>query len=166
MDSFEKDCENHLKWMESLLDNEEEKTKKDQNDYQQEIDQLIARIQSGTKKIPQNEIHEEPQYKISDEYSDEENENSSNFEINDENEVRGQTIPIWAKASNLLVELQKQQTIDPDTIFLNFDYTCDLCKMFDSKKRSFKVRGDSGWWAGDGTTQNEISQYKKAVGLI
>jgi hypothetical protein len=37
--------------------------------------------------------------------------------------------------------------------------------MFEKKRRTFKVRGDSGWWVKDALTPAEEVRYKKAVGL-
>lgn len=107
----------------------------------------------------------EKQYRISDPVGSEDESECEDYYVEDAAEIRGQEIPDWARAANLLVELQKQQTVDPDRIFTNFERTCDLSQMFEKKKRTFKVRGDSGWWANDGLTPAEEVNYKKAVGL-
>lgn len=107
----------------------------------------------------------EKQYRISDPVDSEDESDCEDYYVEDAAEIRGQEIPDWARAANLLVELQKQQTVDPDKIFTNFERTCDLSQMFEKKKRTFKVRGDSGWWANDGLTPAEEVNYKKAVGL-
>lgn len=107
----------------------------------------------------------EKQYRISDPVDSEDESDCEDYYVEDAAEIRGQEIPDWARAANLLVELQKQQTVDPDRIFTNFERTCDLSQMFEKKKRTFKVRGDSGWWANDGLTPAEEVNYKKAVGL-
>ena len=105
------------------------------------------------------------QYRISDPVNSDDDSDCEDYYVEDAAEIRGQEIPDWARAANLLVELQKQQTVDPDKIFTNFERTCDLSQMFEKKKRTFKVRGDSGWWANDGLTPAEEVNYKKAVGL-
>jgi hypothetical protein len=105
------------------------------------------------------------QYRISDPVaSDDESENDECYDMN-ATEIRGQEIPEWAHPTPLLAQLQAQQGVDPDLIFTNFEKTCDLMAMFEKKKRTFKVRGDSGWWAKDALTPAEEIRYKKAVGL-
>jgi hypothetical protein len=105
------------------------------------------------------------QYRISDPIdSDDESENDEPYDPN-ATEIRGQEIPEWAHSTNVLAALQSQQIIDPDLIFTNFDKTCDLMQMFEKKKRTFKVRGDSGWWVKDALTPTEEVNYKKAIGL-
>ena len=107
----------------------------------------------------------EKQYRISDPVDSDDESDCEDYYVEDAAEIRGQEIPDWARAANLLVELSKQQTVDPDKIFTNFERTCDLSQMFEKKKRTFKVRGDSGWWANDGLTPAEEVNYKKAIGL-
>ena len=166
---------------------------KSSTDYEAQIDDLIATIQEPPdqrqKKVSDvcaqysnlnrdasfqpSPLVENPsrkptiQYRISDPIDDDEEEDSEceEYYVEDAAEIRGQAIPDWARAANLLVELQKQQSVDPDKIFTNFERTCDLSSMFEKKKRSFKVRGDSGWWAADGLTPAEEANYKRAVGL-
>jgi hypothetical protein len=105
------------------------------------------------------------QYRISDPVgSDDESENDECYDLN-ATEIRGQDIPEWAHPAPLLSQLQTQQGVDPDLIFTHFEKTCDLMAMFEKKKRTFKVRGDSGWWAKDALTPAEELRYKKAVGL-
>jgi hypothetical protein len=105
------------------------------------------------------------QYRISDPVASDDDDDCEDYYVDDAAQIRGQEIPDWARAANLQAELQKQQTIDPDRIFTNFDRTCDLTLMFEKKKRTFKVRGDSAWWAKDGLTPAEEVNYKKAIGL-
>ena len=111
----------------------------------------------------------EPQYRISDAKSYEDGEEDyddyEDFYVEDAAEIRGQQIPSWARAVNLLEELRKQQSIDPDKVFVGFERSCDLSRMFSKKKANFSVRGDSGWWANDTFTEDEERHYKQAVGL-
>ena len=188
--NLEQDFEKHLNWMQSLIsDADASNPTKSQgkNDYESQIDDLIASIQPQSKvsdifqaygnlnqdayanspSHQQNQEKEERQYRISDIPSDSEEESDcEDYYVEDAAEIRGQQIPDWARAANLLVELQNQAHIDPDKIFTNFERTCDLSSMFEKKKRSFKVRGDSGWWAADGLTPAEEANYKKAVGFV
>ena len=192
--NIENDIEQHLNWMQSLLNGPAPRSSQDHNSlYESQIDDLIASIQAPVEsqqprfsevcqqytnlakqayqqndlQSPVAEITTEDtrQYRISDpvEYSD--NSDCDEYYIEDAEKIRGQEIPDWARAANLLIELQNQQYIDPDKIFTNFENTCDLSAMFEKKKRTFKVRGDSGWWAADGLTHAEEENYKKAVGL-
>lgn len=120
---------------------------------------------------PLNPARPEPaketkQYRISDPVDDsEEDSDCEDYYVEDAEEIRGQEIPDWARKECLLRELESQQGVDPDRIFSNFEKTCDLSELFEKKKKCFKVRGDSGWWAADGVTPAEELNYKKAVGL-
>lgn len=180
--NLDKEFEQHLNWMQSMISDSNGSSKSSSKpngvDYETQIDDLIAAIQQPPESrgstsvapspLTQTECVQEPlQYRISDPIDDDEEEDSDceEYYVEDAAEIRGQAIPDWARAANLLVELQNQQNVDPDKIFTNFDRTCDLSSMFDKKKRSFKVRGDSGWWAADGLTPAEEANYKKAVGL-
>ena len=195
--NLEKDIENHLNWMQSLIsDSGAAKAPASPADgFTAQVDELIATIQAPTgshapkisdvcqqyssltkdaygsvdpSPLTQTAAPKEPtkQYRISDPVDDSENDSDcEDYYVEDAAEIRGQEIPDWARAANLLIELQKQQTVDPDKIFTNFERTCDLSQMFEKKKRTFKVRGDSGWWATDGLTPAEEVNYKKAVGL-
>ena len=166
MNEFDRQCEEHILWMESLLNEESKSEQRMKTDYSKEISDLINQI--STKNQDHNPLNRlqnvEPQYRISDvDESDEENESS--FVVDDSFQINGQIIPEWAKASNLIIELQEQQSIDPDSIFPYFDPNVDLSQMFNKKKKLYKIRGDSGWWAVDGVTQTEILSYKKAIGF-
>jgi hypothetical protein len=115
--------------------------------------------------LTQSGVSADVQYRISDPVaSDDESENDECYDPN-ATEIRGQEIPEWAHPGPLLAQLQRQQGVDPDLIFTNFEKTCDLMAMFEKKKRTFKVRGDSGWWAKDALTPAEEMRYKRAVGL-
>ncbi|OHT11307.1 hypothetical protein TRFO_19287 [Tritrichomonas foetus] len=199
--NLEKEFEQHLSWMQSMIGDTGSSSNnagKTTNDYESQIDDLIASIQTPPETrqskvsdvcqqysdlnkdaydsqfgsmtpspLTRTQSTEVRQYRISDPIDDDEEEDSEceEYYVEDAAEIRGQAIPDWARAANLLVELQKQQGVDPDKIFTNFERTCDLSSMFEKKKRSFKVRGDSGWWAADGLTPAEEANYKKAVGL-
>ncbi|OHS93377.1 hypothetical protein TRFO_40321 [Tritrichomonas foetus] len=190
--NLEQEFEKHLNWMQSLIADNDATTASQssgKNDYESQIDDLIASIQSPSEqkqpkvsdicqtysnlnqeaqnsKPQQSKKSEVKQYRISDIPEDSEEESDcEDYYVEDAAEIRGQEIPDWARAANLLVELQKQASVDPDKIFTNFERTCDLSSMFEKKKRSFKVRGDSGWWAADGLTPAEEANYKKAVGF-
>jgi hypothetical protein len=175
-----------ISWMESLIpDKAAPDSGQKNNEYSTQIDDLLASIEAPPPKprIDENcpdtsDLTPDPvtsvddsqnpagSYRISDpvDYSEEESD-SEDLCVDDSDQVHGQQIPDWARATNLLIELQKQQTVDPDKIFVNFDRTCDLNLMFQKQKRTFTVRGDSGWWAADGLTPTEEVCYKKAIGL-
>jgi hypothetical protein len=109
----------------------------------------------------------EIQYRISEpSEGSEEDSDCEEYYVSDAPQIKGQDIPDWARAANLLVLLQKQQTVDPDTIFTNFQRTCDLNALFEKKKRPFTApRGESGAWDQDGLTPAEEIDYKRRVGL-
>jgi hypothetical protein len=83
----------------------------------------------------------------------------------DATHAKGFRLPEWACKPNLTAELERQQPIDPDTIFPPFEPTCDLMAMFDKKKRPFQNRGESGHWAGDALTREEDDNYRKQAGF-
>lgn len=191
MNNLEQEFENQINWMQSLISNGVSSAANDAapNDYEMQINDLIASIKPSPKTsdafgqvsplirdIVESEDKPEAgnrtlstdnrQYRISDVVDDEEEEDDcEEYYVEDAAEIRGQEIPNWARAANLLVELQQQASVDPDKIFKDFERTCDLSTMFEKKKRCFKVRGDSGWWQADGLTPDEEAKYKKAVGL-
>jgi hypothetical protein len=150
-----KEFKDTMNWMESFLSS---------------TDPALSSSQGGRGSIApspltQTESTSETQYRISDPAaSDDESDGEDCFDPN-ATEIHGQEIPDWALIPNLLPQLQHQQGVDPDLIFTNFDKTCDLMQMFEKKKRTFKIRGDSGWWAKDGLTPAEEALYKKALGL-
>jgi hypothetical protein len=144
---LQRDFEAHMNWMQSLLSGT------DTND---------GCAPSPLTGAPGDEAG---QYRISDPVASDDEDECEDYYVEDAAQIRGQEIPDWARAANLQAELQKQQSTDPDRIFTNFDRTCDLSLMFEKKKRTFKVRGDSGWWAKDGLTTAEEANYKKAIGL-
>ena len=176
--SFTDDCQNHISWMQSILDGSgtpNESGNKSSNEIESQVDDLLASIESKSSKpdaatedktsteTEKKEHQCEKQYRISD--PNDESSDCEEYYVNDAAEIRGQEIPQWARATNLIKELQKQQTIDPDSIFFGFETSCDLDEMFEMKKKSFKVRGDSGWWVGDAVTPEEVQRYKQALGL-
>lgn len=191
--NLERDIENHLNWMQSLVSEPQPGEPTPTDGYASQVDELMAAIQEpGAERQPKVSdvcqqyssltkdaygdstpspliVAPEPaplQYRISDPIDNSDDESDcEDYYVQDADEIRGQEIPDWARAQNLLEELEKQQTVDPDKIFTNFERTCDLSSMFEKKKRTFKVRGDSGWWAADGLTPAEEVSYKKAVGL-
>jgi hypothetical protein len=146
---LQRDFEAHMNWMQSLL-----------SGTSQGADSGCA-PSPLTGAAPTGDA----QYRISDPVASDDEDDCEDYYVDDAAQIRGQEIPEWARAVNLQAELQKQQTVDPDRIFTNFDRTCDLSAMFEKKKRTFKVRGDSAWWAKDGLTPAEEVNYKKAIGL-
>ena len=170
-------------------------TSSSKNKYESQIDDLLASIEGPPAPVAQPKISDvcqefdelndesrlsiEPslltgavpareevkQYRISDPVDSEDDSDCEEYYVEDAEQIRGQEIPDWARAKNLIVELEKQQRVDPDKIFVGFDSSCDLSSMFEKKKKTFKVRGDSGWWAADAVTPEEESNYKKALGF-
>jgi hypothetical protein len=140
MNDLQRDLEAHIGWLYSVIGN-----------------------QSGQSVPPQ--FGEVAEYRISDSVRSEFDSEGDESDTTDVTEIRGQQIPAWAISSNLQPLLQSQQTIDPDTIFTDFEKTCDLSAIFENQRRRFEVRGDSGSWTNDGLTTAEELNYKKAVGL-
>ena len=188
--NLEQEIQNHLTWMESLIadgtgaavagetsepalteqvDDLIKSISSDQSQRAPKVSDVFHQYSSLMKDAYQSTANpaEERQYRISDIRDDDEEESSDceDYYVEDAAEIRGQEIPAWARATNLLQALQRQQRVDPDKIFVNFARTCDLSQMFETKKRSFKIRGDSGWWANDGLTENEEMNYKRALGF-
>lgn len=193
--SVEEEVDAQINWMKSLIDGSKaaEPAPKPKPHFDSEIDILLANIgvtdtesvqkTNGNYELDTNlDIHtsfapspltekSEPQYRISDpldsEFSDEEDySDPDDYNIDDSTTVRGKEIPSWARAANLIVELERQKTIDPDLIFVGFEKSCDLGSMFEKKKKTFKIRGDSGWWGADSVTAEEEIKYKKALGYV
>ena len=195
-DGFEKDIEDHLNWMRSLISGPSVDAETTQlGDYEKQIEDLMSSIQAPTaseqpriSEVCQQYtsiakdaygVHDSPlaasekneektkEYRISDPVDDSDydyEDDCEEYYAVDPETIRGQEIPSWARAKNLIVELQNQQSIDPDTIFTNFDTTCNLDEMFETNKK-FKNRGDSGYWEGDNFTKDEDERYKRAVGI-
>lgn len=76
-------------------------------------------------------------------------------------------IPNWARGGQLAAALEKQfggaNPINPDTIFSEF-FTCDLQRIFDTKKKRYTSRTSSGNWLNDRLTMPERLAYQKAMG--
>lgn len=190
----ETEVDEQLNWMQSLLSNPAPgaTTSASKNKYQSQIDDLLASIDAPAaptvkpnfnNSYTEVDIDTRPsyepsyltgavppakniQYRISDPVDSDYDSDCEEYYVEDAEEIRGQEIPSWARAANLLVELEKQKTVDPDKIFVGFESSCDLNLMFEKKKKTFKVRGDSGWWAADTVTPDEEAKYKKALGYV
>ncbi|CAM9094946.1 unnamed protein product [Chrysoparadoxa australica] len=78
-------------------------------------------------------------------------------------------IPDWARGQNLAKILNKQyggpNPMDPDTIFPEF-FTCDLERIFDTKKKRYRTRNSTGNWMHDRLTDAEVLAYKKAMNYL
>jgi hypothetical protein len=113
------------------------------------VEDLIATIASpSVPEAPRPSVAPSPltpgapplviQYQLSEvSESGEEDSDCEEHYVSDASEIRGQQVPEWAGSSNLLVLMQKQQFIDPDKIFTNFQRTCDLNALFTKKKQPF-----------------------------
>ena len=189
--SFEDECQQHLNWMQSLISGSGSKLQSAEskpNVYEQQINDLLASIEVPPPSNPNSKSsigskyeqdfcrpsvepspltgHTQPhQYRISDPVDSEDDSDCEEYYVEDAEEIRGQEVPQWARANQLHVELRKQQFVDPDRIFIGFQRSCDLSDMFENKKKTFKMRGESGWWASDEVTPAEEARYKKAIGL-
>ncbi|EAY15814.1 hypothetical protein TVAG_159870 [Trichomonas vaginalis G3] len=192
--SVEAEVDAQINWMQSLLNLSAPMSSQPRSTdkYHSQIDDLLSSIEA-TQAAPQftspTKVHfelscendqevdssplseesspkEASQYRISDPLSsdDEDDDDSEEFYVDDAEEIRGKEVPSWARAQNLLQELEKQKKVDPDMIFVGFQKSCDLNTMFEKKKKTFKVRGDSGYWATDSVTPDEEVKYKKALG--
>ena len=80
-------------------------------------------------------------------------------------EIHGKMIPIWARGDQLLRQLRRQKRIDPDSIFSGFTADCSLPEIFNVQKPKWEKRSDSGWWDSDRVTEEEVAQFKAALGL-
>jgi hypothetical protein len=108
---------------------------------------------------------EDPSYPMTDSDEDYEEDGDADRYDTSAMQAKGTRLPEWACKPNLTVELERQQSIDPDTIFPRFEPTCDLMAMFDKKKRPFQTRGESGHWGGDALTKDEDENYRKQAGF-
>ncbi|EAX99950.1 hypothetical protein TVAG_267190 [Trichomonas vaginalis G3] len=189
----EAEVQEQLNWMQSLLStpSTNDAASASKNKYQSQIDDLLSSIDCPAQPKSRSfqdsytdlEIEPRPsyepsfltgavpppkevQYRISDPVDSDYDSDCEEYYVEDAEEIRGQEIPSWARAANLIQELEKQKGVDPDKIFVGFDTSCDLNAMFEKKKKTFKVRGDSGWWAADTVTPDEEAKYKKALGLV
>jgi hypothetical protein len=133
------DLDAHIAWLHSLIPN---------TDHREEFGR------------PAPCAYQIPDSPTSTPASDSDHENTS-----DAAEIRGQTIPEWARAPNLPVLMQKQEVIDPDGIFPDFDGTCDLSAIFETQNGRFDVRGDSGSWEAEAVTATETALSKAEIGL-
>lgn len=77
-------------------------------------------------------------------------------------EIHGKMIPNWARGEQLEKQLKKQYKIDPDEIFIDFPMECNLEEIFDTTNQKWAKRNESGYWAQDGITPEEIAKYKEA----
>ena len=102
-------------------------------------------------------------YKISDD-DDMSDEDDDIYEANPV-EIHGKMIPIWARGDQLLKILRKQKRIDPDSIFAGYSMDCSLPEIFNTQKPRWEQRNDSGWWDSDRVTEEEVAQFKAALGL-
>jgi hypothetical protein len=180
--TLDQEFEAHLNWMQSMISGPAGASGVSGSPhvtrFSSQVEDLIATIEKPpvpssaaqrpsvapsplTPGLPEPEI----QYRISDQMDSDDESDCEDIYVADATEIRGQEIPEWARAANLLPLLQQQQTIDPDRIFTNFQRTCDLNALFEKKKKTFQVRGESGAWDADGLTPTEEINYKKAVGL-
>ncbi|EAY08664.1 hypothetical protein TVAG_079220 [Trichomonas vaginalis G3] len=77
-------------------------------------------------------------------------------------EIHGKSIPNWARGEQLEKQLKKQYLIDPDEIFFDFPMECNLEEIFGTQNQKWAKRNESGYWAQDGVTQEEIRNYSSA----
>lgn len=95
-------------------------------------------------------------------YSDEDD------EVYDENaeEIHGKKIPSWARGAKLEEELQKQKSVDPDSIFPELSMTCQLGNVFNSVNPKWNKRTESTLWDQDGVTPEEALRFKQMLGFV
>jgi hypothetical protein len=182
MSALDKEFQAHLNWMQSMISDPAAASHGGKGAhvtrFSSQVEDLIATIENPptpstaaarpsvapsplTPGIPAPEL----QYRISDPIDSDNESDCDDYYVADAAEIRGQEIPEWARAANLLVLLEQQQKVDPDKIFTNFQRTCDLNALFEKKKKTFQGRGESGAWEADALTPAEETRYKKAVGL-
>nr|CAG8569195.1 7297_t:CDS:2 [Entrophospora candida]CAG8578961.1 11418_t:CDS:2 [Entrophospora candida] len=76
------------------------------------------------------------------------------------------SIPDWCQSPALKASLNKQATIDPETIFGKVQ-PLDMPAIFKEREYKFRQRTSSGNWSGgDALTENEELEYKKLMGYI
>jgi hypothetical protein len=180
--TLDQEFQAHMNWMQSMISDPKAASAVPRGAhttrFSSQVEDLIATIEKPpqpvrpverpsvapsplTPGLPAPEL----QYRISDPMDSDEDSECEDYYVADATEIRGQEIPEWARAGNLLPLLQKQQAVDPDQIFTNFQRTCDLNALFEKKKKTFQQRGESGTWEADGLTAAEEISYKRAVGL-
>ncbi|EAY17016.1 hypothetical protein TVAG_296950 [Trichomonas vaginalis G3] len=128
------------------------------NEKKQEV-----KIKKTSFKFAFEEAEEESEnYQMSDD-CDEGNEFEDEYEMYERNpiEIHGKTIPHWARGEQLEKELKKQYHINPDEIFFDFPMECNLEEIFDRTNQKWAKRNESGYWAHDGITREEIENYSK-----
>jgi hypothetical protein len=177
--TLDQDFEAHLNWMQSMISDPKATSAMagapHLTRFSSQVEDLIATIENPSAPPNRPSVAPSPltpglpapevQYRISDSIENDDESECEDYYVADATEIRGQEIPEWARAPNLLKLLEQQQTVDPDRIFTNFQRTCDLNALFEKKKKTFQGRGESGAWETDGLTPAEEISYKKAVGL-
>lgn len=95
-------------------------------------------------------------------------ESEDDEEIYDENatEIHGKKIPSWAQKGALEIQLEKQKSIDPDSIFPELSLTCQLGDVFNSNNPSWNKRNESCVWDQDGVTPEEVLHFKQMLGFV
>jgi hypothetical protein len=172
--TLDEDFQQHMNWMQSMISDPSGAANAagSVTRFSSQLEDLIATIASPpVPEAPRPSVAPSPltpgapppviQYRISDV-----SESGEEYYVSDASEIRGQQVPEWTRSSNLLVLLQKQQSVDPGKIFTNFQRTCDLTALFAKKKQPFTApRGESGAWDQDGLTPTKEIDYKRRVEL-
>ena len=117
-------------------------------------------VKEREQLINKNNINFEEEINSSSEFEDDEI-----IKQVDDNLLNNNNIPTWVKPEILTKLLIQQSKIDPDTIFLDFHPTCALTEVFNNFKPQWQLRNESQKWDEDGLTVEEISKFKKAIGL-
>ncbi|KAL3695287.1 hypothetical protein R1sor_009363 [Riccia sorocarpa] len=78
-------------------------------------------------------------------------------------------VPTWARTANLMIQLERQLTQDPDEIFAGVK-TCSLQEVFGTKGSmkvlDFSRRSGSGDWVKDHISLQEELEYKIRMGYL
>jgi hypothetical protein len=149
--TLDEDFQQQMNWMQSMISDPSGAADAASSviRFSSQVEDLIATIASpSVPEAPRPSVAPSPltpgapplviQYQISDvSESSEEDSDCEERYVSDASEIRGQQVPEWARSSNLLVFLQKQQSVDTDKIFTNFQRTCDLNALFAKKKQPF-----------------------------
>ena len=95
-------------------------------------------------------------------------------EDSDEDEMRAarraKKVPNWARSHNLGPSLRLQEAYDPDWVFAGFCMqTCTLSSVFGpeaaaSDRKAWERRNSSGDWHADRVSEQEVLDYRRAMG--
>lgn len=116
-----------------------------------------AKKEEEKKKRPSSVV---PQCEIADMKDSDADDDSDDEEEKDEKKL-----PPWVRPEELRSALFEQQTTDPDAIFRNNEFTCDLNSIFQTKKSRYTRRTSSANWTADQLRYDEEERYRAMMGF-